>query len=270
MTRRASRAPRVLDFADLRGLRIRSYVRESSPRQAGADHYGPDFQRTGIAQFCDSWQLGRPEREYFETRSARGVSRRTELQASLEEAFEYDVLLFLLTSRSFRNRHDAAIWKRKFRDAGITIVFTQQQIISGHPRHKITEGINEIVDEAYSDSMGEWIGGGLRQKFLKGGVNGVPALGYRRFHGELGDERNGSLIVDESGKRTLRAIVERYVTATYSEAAIAVELNAMLTPSGEPMYTTRLGGPAHEGERRRGAQEPHLSRSHGVAARYAR
>ena len=71
MSRRPSRARRTISFEDLRGMRTRTYVRESSPAQAGADHYGPDTQRAGIRAFCDRWGLSYPEKEYFDTHTGR-------------------------------------------------------------------------------------------------------------------------------------------------------------------------------------------------------
>ena len=241
MTRRPSRSRPPIDFESLRTMRVRSYVRESSPRQAEADRYGPDLQRKGISTFCDRWAIPHPEKEYFDASTGRRVDRRYALQHALEEADEYDALLMFHTSRSFRNRHDAAIWKTKFRQAGVQLVFTEQGIISGDPRYKIVEGFNELTDEISSDTQGMFIARGLRQKFEKGGVNGVPPLGYRRYHGLPGDEKNGSLIIDEQGRRTVRAIVELYLSGQQSAASIAMRLNAHLDEHGQPLHRTRLG-----------------------------
>ncbi len=247
MTRRPSKARPIVDFDGLRGLRTRSYIRESSLRQVKADHYGPDTQRAGIRRFCERWQLAYPDREYFDASSGRGTAKRNFLHSALAEADEYDVLLVYITSRSFRNREDAQSWKRKFREAGITIVFTEQGIISGLPRDKLLEGFHEIIDEQYSDTQAMLISGGLRQKFEKGGVNGVQSLGYRRFHGEEGDPLNGSLIVDEAKRPAVRAVVDRYLTRRYSAAAIALDINLQVDEHGCPLYTTRLGRPFTKG-----------------------
>jgi DNA invertase Pin-like site-specific DNA recombinase len=247
MARRRSKVVSFPDFAALQGMPTRAYIRESSKRQAEVDRYGPDTQRAGIREFCDRWGLFQPDKEYFDTRSGRRVEGRDALQAALTEADEYKVLLVYVTSRSFRNREDAVIWKRKLRAAGVVLVFVQQGIISGDPRHKLIEGFNEIVDEQYSDTQGMLIAGGLRQKFEKGGVNGVPSLGYKRFHGDDGDPRNGGLIIDERGKSTVRAVVDRYLTGQHSTASIAVDLGRVRDEHGNPMYTTRVGRPVTKG-----------------------
>lgn len=162
MTRRPSRSSTPVDFESLRTMRVRSYVRESSPRQAEADRYGPDLQRKGVSAFCDRWAIPHPQKEYFDAFTGRSMDRRYGLQRALEEAKEYDALLIFHSSRSFRNRHDAAIWKMKFRQAGVLLVFTEQGIISGDRRYKAVEGINELMDELYSDTQGMFISRGLR------------------------------------------------------------------------------------------------------------
>jgi DNA invertase Pin-like site-specific DNA recombinase len=247
MTRRPSRSRPQIDFESLRGMRVRSYVRESHPRQAEADRYGPDLQRKGIVAFCDRWGIPHPEKEYFDAATARHVDRRHGLQQALEEANAYDALLIFHSSRSFRNRHDAAIWKTKFRQADVLVVFTEQGIISGDRRFKVVEGVNELMDELYSDTQGMFISSGLRQKFEKGGVNGVPPLGYRRFHGVPGDPMNGNLIVDERGRRTVRAMVELYLSGQHSVSSIAMRLNADFNEEGQPLHRTRLGRPLTKG-----------------------
>jgi DNA invertase Pin-like site-specific DNA recombinase len=176
---------------------VRSYVRESSPRQAEVDRYGPDLQRKGIIAFYERWGIPHPEKEYFDAATGRHVYRRHGLQQALEEANSYDALLMFHSSRSFRNRHDAAVWKTNFRQAGVVVVFTEQGFASGDPRCKVVEGFNEIMDELYADTQGMFISKGLRQKFERGGVNGLPPLGYSRYHRLPGDPKNGSLIIDD-------------------------------------------------------------------------
>ena len=246
MTRRPSRQRATIDFESLRSLRTRSYIRESTPRQAEADHYGPDLQRAGIRAFCERFGISAPGREYFDTASGRRVKGRLALQDALADAGQYDVLLVFHSSRSFRNRHDAAVYKRQFREAGVVMVFTEQQIISGNPGTNLQEGFHELIDEQRSEEQGRFIAGALRQKFERGGVNGRPPLGYRRFHGELGDPRNGSLVLDKDGQRTVRAIVDLYIGGR-SMTEIAILLNARSDDTGELLHRTRLGRPLTKG-----------------------
>lgn len=239
MARRPSRKRSKIDFASLCGLRVRSYIRESTERQAGADHYGPDLQRAGIRQFCESHDLELPGYEYFDAVSGRSTVGRSGLQRALDEAHDYSVLIFFHSSRSFRNRHDAVIWKRRFRDAGITLVFAQQGIISGHPDHKLQEGLYELIDEQRSDEAGMMISNALRQKHERGGVNGTPPLGYRRYHGEPGDPLNGSLVVDERGAQTVRRLFALYLQGH--------SIRSLVSAANAEGLRTRLGRPFTRG-----------------------
>ena len=131
--------------------------------------------------------------------------------------------------------------KSEFRRAGVTIVFASQGIISGHPRDKLQEGIYEVIDEHRSDELGMMVADACRAKYERGGVNGKPPLGYERYHGEPGDPRNGSLVIDEAGTETVRLIYERYLTGELSYTDIAIGLNRDFAKPGSSRHTTRLG-----------------------------
>ena len=153
MARRKSRRRLAPDLSDLRSARSRSYVRESTERQAGPDHYGPDLQRAGIRDYCERNGLQQPEHEYFDAASGRSMDRRTQLQRAIADgiAGEYEVLLVFHSSRSFRNSTDAKVAKRQLNEAGVTLIFTSQNLISGDPHRKVEEGLFELMDELRSD-----------------------------------------------------------------------------------------------------------------------
>ena len=137
--------------------------------------------------------------------------------------------------------------KSEFRRAGVTIVFASQGIISGHPRDKLQEGIYEVINEHRSDELGMMVADACRAKYERGGVNGKPPLGYERYHGEPGDPRNGSLVLEEAGAETVRLIYQRYLTGEVSYTDIAISLNRDLEEHGASRHTTRLGHPFTKG-----------------------
>lgn len=243
MTRRRSRRRRDVEPADLRGLPTRRYVRESTPGQALEDRNGPALQRADIDRFVAKHELEPPDHEYFDASSGKTTAGRPGLQAALRdaEAGQYRVLLCYNTSRSFRNAEDATIWKGKFRRAGVTLVFTEPELISGNHRTRWQEGIQAIADAERSAEQGRMIGGGLRQKFERGLHNGTVPLGYSRYRGEPGDPRNGELLADETGARTVRAIVEQYLTGRFSVGGLTAWLNAQVDGEGQALYRTRRG-----------------------------
>ena len=243
MPRRASRVAEVLTFADLKGRRVRAYIRESSVRQADADRFGPAIQRAGIRAFCAKYGLEEPQHWYFDKATGRTVDGRTQLQQAYEDRGQYDVLIFFNTSRSFRNREDAATWKPKLRRVGLTLVFAEQEIISGDPKSKSTEFIHEFADEQRSDEQSMFVRSSLRQKFERGMVNGTAPIGYERLYGPPGDARRGELVTDASGKATVRAIWDLALTGKCSDAVIATRLNAERDADGLPVHRSRRGAP---------------------------
>ncbi len=248
MTRRPSRRRRDLTLADLQGRRFRPFIRESTKRQTKDDRYGPAIQRTLIGDFLkNEYSLVYPDDGYFEAASATSARGRSELQRALDDADEYDVLVFAYSSRSFRNRHEAATWKPRFRAAGVEIVYADTRIISGTERDNLAEGVHELVDDDYSRKLSATIHRAARAKFERGGVNGKPPLGYKRFHGEPGEPQNGSLIIDEKGAATARRIYELYLTGDESYPSIAMTLNCERDPDGSPAHITRLGRPFTKG-----------------------
>ena len=241
MTRRKSRQPQLLEFADLRGLRTRAYIRESTTKQAEADRNGPATQRAGILGFCAEFGLNEPDEWYFDKVSGRNVDGRTELQRVAAEASEFDVLLFWHTTRSFRNREDAYLWKRQLRRAGLTLVFTEQRWISGDPRTKTAEFIHEFIDEQRSDEQEMFLRRNLKQVWVKGQVNGSPALGYERRYGPPGDPHRGDLIIVPQGRDTVRAIWDLGLTGRYSHVQIATKLNAVRDAEGNAVHLSKRG-----------------------------
>jgi site-specific DNA recombinase len=247
--RRRSRERQATRPEDLRGLRTRTYVRESTERQADADHFGPDLQRAGIQEYCARNGLLPPEHEYFDAASGRKLEGRDSLQRAIDDALrgEYDVLLVFHSSRSFRNSHDAKVVKRKLREAGVAIVFTSQNLVSGDPHRKVEEGISELMDELRSDEQALFVASGLRQKFERGLHNGTVPLGYCRVSGRAGDPANGELRIVEDEAETVRKIFNPYAGGRLSELEIALKLNSEVDGDGRSTRRTKRGGPFTEG-----------------------
>ena len=238
---RRSRQRTSVRLEDLQGKTVRAYVRESTLEQTGSDHYGPDLQREGIARYCKAHGLNAPSYEYFEAVSGRSTKGRTQLQAAMDDSADYDVLIFFHSSRSFRNRRDALNWKHDFRAAGIVMVYAEQNIVVGNPGTKLQEGFHELIDEQRSDELSMFVEAGLRQKFLRGLVNGTVPLGYARFRGDPGDPANGKLVVVGSERDTVRAIFDLMLTGCYSFADACIQLNAETDAEGLPLHRSKRG-----------------------------
>ena len=224
-------------------------MRESTERQAGPDHFGPDLQRAGIRDYCERNDIPLPKREYFDAASGRSLEGRDSLQDALADAErgEYDLLLLYHSSRSFRNRHDAAVAKRKLRAAGVGLVFTSHNLISGDPGRKVEEGILELMDELRSDEQALFVASGLRQKFERGLHNGTVPLGYERHRAPVGDGSNGELRIVTHEADTVRRVFELYAGGQLSELEVPLALNAEADAEGRPVHITKRGDPFSKG-----------------------
>jgi len=151
------------------------------------------------------------------------------------------------SSRSFRNSLDAKIAKRQLREAGVVLVFTQQNLISGDPNRKIEEGLLEMMDEHRSDEQSMFVTSGLRQKFERVLHNGTVPLGYQRLWAAPGDSTNGELLIVQRETDTVRRIYEVHQTGQYSDLQIAIAVNAETNAAGEPLHRTKQGKPFTEG-----------------------
>ena len=247
MGRRKARQPRIQNLEDLSGARVRSYVRESTKRQAQSDRYGPALQRADIRRFCKQWSIDDIQHEYFDAASARSADARPNLQRALDDASEYDALLIFHSSRFFRNRVESAAWKSRFAKAGVAIVITESGLISGDPLTKPTEGLGEIMDEAQSDLQARFITLGLRQKFERGLHNGTAPLGYERRYGTPGDPTNSELVPVARELLTVQRIYELYAAGRFSDLDVALSINAELDEEGRPLHRTKRGRPFTDG-----------------------
>ena len=160
---------------------------------------------------------------------------------------DFRVLLVFHSSRSFRNSLDAKLAKRQLREAGVVLVFTSQNLISGDPTRKVEEGLLEMMDELRSDEQAMFVASGLRQKFERGLHNGTVPLGYERFRAVPGDPANGELRIVESEAQTVRRIFELYAGGKHSELEVALTLNAGTDDGGAPIHRTKRGTPFTEG-----------------------
>lgn len=211
---------------NLRGLRWRGYVRESTVAQA--DRWSPERQRSDILRGADELGLVAAEPTFYE-RTGSGEAESAELARALADgrAGQYDVLLVLTTSRFARNRAEAVRRKAQFRAAGIPIYFVHERIVSGSRQSGLLEGVKEVVDEEENEVRRMWIAGGQRERMLAGRWVGAIPYGYTRRLADFSDGTrrwDGGLVPDE------RADVVRRIFAAFAAGRapldIAYDLNA--------------------------------------------
>ena len=127
---------------DLRGLRWRGYVRESTAAQA--EKWSPERQRSDIVRAAGELGMTAAEPTWYE-RTGSGEAESAELARALADARagRFDVLVVLTTSRFARNRTEAVRMKGEFRKAGVPVYFVLERIISGTRQNSLLEGVRE-------------------------------------------------------------------------------------------------------------------------------
>lgn len=227
---------RHLRAEDLRGLRWRGLVRESTAAQA--DRFSPERQRDDLRRASEELGLVPVEPLFYERVGSGEAVNAEELTQALADKGQYDVLLVLHTSRFARNRAEAVRRKAEFKKAGIIIYFAAQRMISGTYVGALTEGLSEVIDENENEQRRFWVAGGLRQRQVSGRWVGVIPVGYRRALVDFPDGTRGW-----DGGLELDPVFASVIRRIYDEAAsgggarsIAVGLNTegLRTNNGRP------------------------------------
>ena len=219
-------------FSDLKGLRAEGYVRDSTLDQK--DGYGLDLQRKALNAFAIAWGLNLGNAYYTDFITGTSTLKRSGLKQALSDAQNstFDVLLVYHTSRFARNRADTIRCKMELKKLGIIVIFVSQGIISGNDNDFLNEGINEVLDEQFSQNLSRFVTDGLKIKHEQGIANGVPPLGYKSEKLDNGkrERKVPELIGIEGdpklgGMEALRALLQAYVKGDYSYQTTADFLN---------------------------------------------
>jgi len=222
---------------DLRGLRFRGYLREST--QAQADRGTPiERQRDDIRRAGEALGMVPVEPLFYE-RVGSGEDRAVpELRRALAEAGQYDVLVIFHTSRLARDQVEAGLLKRQFAAAGIILYFVAQHLISGAYSAALAEGVSEVIDSYENQTRRMWIAGGQRQRQMSGRWLGVVPFGLRKVMVDRDDGArgwDGALEPDPETAPVVRSIFDAAARGEGSRAiASALNVAGHQTGSGGP------------------------------------
>ena len=145
------------------------------------------------------------------------------------------------TDRFARNRYDAAIYRRKLREAGVSIEPVAEHIPEG-PEGIILEALMEGMAEYYSANLSQQVKRGMEGNALRCHHNGVRVQGYRCMP-------DGSYEVDEEQAAVVRRIFGMYAGGmTFAEMADALNAEGLRTPQGR-RYCKQTFGPILRNER---------------------
>jgi DNA invertase Pin-like site-specific DNA recombinase len=218
---------RHLRAEQLRGLRWRGYIRESTAAQA--EKWSPERQRADIERAAGELGLTPdPDQMWYEAvGSGEATSDVLAIALADARAGAYDVLMVLTTSRFARNRSEAVRMKAEFARTHTVIYFVAERIVSGARQTALLEGIKEVVDAEENEVRRMWIAGGHRERMLSGRWLGAIPVGYRKAMVDFPDGTrgwDGGLEPDPDTAAVVRAIFDRFASGCETRD-IALQLN---------------------------------------------
>lgn len=127
-------------------------------------------------------------KEYVdEAESGRTVNRsvfQEMIAASKRRPSPFEAILVWKLSRFARNREDSIVYKSLLKRHGVHVVSINKPL-ENTPTGKMMEGIIEVMDEFYSNNLGQDVTRGMREASSRGfWVSGRTPYGYRRLRRE--------------------------------------------------------------------------------------
>jgi site-specific DNA recombinase len=217
------------------------YARYSSDRQS-------ETSAEDQARLCrgrielEGWQLV----DIFADLAISGATRnRPGLNALLERAGEFDVLVAESLDRISRDQEDIAGIFKRLRFAGVRIVTLSDGEIS-----ELHIGLKGTMGALFLKDLGEKTRRGQIGRVAKGRIPGGLSYGYRRVLklGSDGEPERGLREIDDDHAAIVRRIFREYL-AGRSPRAIALGLNAdsVPSPSGAEWRANTINGNRERG-----------------------
>ena len=157
------------------------YARVSTGKQAEKDLSIPD-QVQQLIDYCRNkgWTV---RKTYVELGASARDDKRPVFQEMMGDALgkdhPFDVILTLTTSRFFRERTAAQVYKKKLAKKGIKVIAIHQEVPE-HPSGILTEGLFELIDEWESNINGLHTLRAMKENARRGYFNGSrPKFGFQ-------------------------------------------------------------------------------------------
>ena len=236
-------------FEELRNLRARGLVRESTKRQG--ENSGPMVQRHAAIDFATKWGLDLPAvaeadagKEGFDGTfytdfvSGSKASRRPEFQRMVQDAERgaFEVLLVYDTSRFARERREAAIYEQRLHEAGVVVVYIETRDLSSADQ-QVGQAVHAALSHEFLTLHAGKVQKALREKrFDVGKWSGTVPIGYRMGYERVYNAAKGGPEMVETGRLVLDT--EPQPRIGFGETYTRADLVRLI---GETYATGRLG-----------------------------
>jgi site-specific DNA recombinase len=234
------------------------YLRESKREQV--EGYSPGAQLKGTLDEAARQHFWIPESNVFLDLMSGRREDRVAFQDMLATARSGKIaaVVVLHTSRFARNALVSRKYKDELRRRGVKVIAINAPFDVARPEGKFAERMMEAVDEFTSDTIGWWVGVGLREKHERGEPLGLlPETFYRDAGGAILPHPELSAVVLDGARR--------YATGRvgFGDLARWCEREGIRTPSGRALtdewWRNSLANPTNAGyvgyHRKRGATE---------------
>ena len=130
---------------------------------------------------------------------------------------EFDAIIVHKLDRFSRNRYDSAVYKKKLKDNGVTLISVLEHL-DGSPESIILESLLEGMAEYYSKNLAREVMKGMKETALQcKHTGGKPPLGY-----DVAPDK--TYIINKTEAQIVRLIFKMYVDG-FSYAKIINKLN---------------------------------------------
>jgi len=154
-----------------------------------------------------------------EARSGRSTEGREQFLRMVDDAKNgmFQLVVVYKLDRFARDRYDAAIYRKRLRDAGVEVKSAMEAIPDG-PEGRLLEAVVEGVAEWYSADLSQKTLRGMTHNAERCRANGVQVFGY-------GIGEDGRYVIDEPQAEVVREVFRRWADGEPS-AVVARELAA--------------------------------------------
>jgi len=197
--------------------KVAAYCRVSTDKDDQVNSL--ESQKKYFREYIDRnpfWELT----EVYVDEGITGTStkKRHSFNKMIEDAcmHKFDLIITKEISRFARNTLDSIYYTRKLKDAGVGVIFMNDNINTLDPDAELRLTIMSSIAQEESRKTSERVKWGQKRRMEQGVVFGRDMLGY--------DVRNGKLIVNEEGTKIVQLIFHKFVNENKGTHVIAREL----------------------------------------------
>lgn len=165
-------------------------------------------------------------KEYIDEAKSARTDKRPAFKEMIADALQgrFSKILVWKFSRFARNRKDSIIYKSLLRKHGVDVVSINEPV-DDTPEGRLLEGMIEVIDQFYSDTMAGDIRRGMREAIERGFYVGrTLPFGYTTTEVPDGPKTRKKLVPDETQAPVVQAIFSRYSSGE-PVTAILTDLN---------------------------------------------